>query len=54
MKKCNTCKDKKPLTQFKIRQAMKDKRAGWCIACETEYQRKKHIERKQSMEIRHF
>jgi len=40
--------------EFKIRQAMKDKRAGWCISCEIEYQRIKHIERKQCREIRHF
>lgn len=54
MKKCNTCKKHKELSEFKVRLAMKDKRAGWCISCEADYQKKKHIERKQYKEVRHF
>jgi hypothetical protein len=54
MKICNTCKKAKDLDKFKVRMAMKDKKAGWCISCEAEYQQKKHIERKQCRNIRHF
>ena len=54
MKTCNTCKKKKPLDEFSVRKVMKDGRAGWCIECQTEYQHKKHIERKQCRDIRHF
>ena len=54
MKKCNTCKNDKPLDEFNKRLAMKDKKSGWCKLCETEYQRKKHLERKTCREIKHF
>ena len=54
MKKCNTCKVEKPLTEFRIRLKNKDNRKGWCANCESEYQRKKHLERKQCREVRHF
>jgi hypothetical protein len=54
MKKCNTCNIVKALTEFRIRLKNKDNRKGWCANCESEYQRKKHLERKQCREVRHF
>ena len=54
MKKCNTCKVEKPITDFRIRVTNKDKRKGWCANCEAEYQHAKYIERKECRAIRHF
>ena len=54
MKTCNTCKKKKHIDEFQTRQAMKDNRKGWCKSCEADYQQKKHLERKQYKEVRHF
>lgn len=51
---CNTCKIEKPITDFRKRLANKDKIKGWCILCETKYQRNKHLQRKECRDIRHF